>query len=57
MTIHLSDMAGFESIGGLCEQYLSTSYLAQAISEVDSLGLPDLEVEAMAIAGDGKVRR
>lgn len=59
VTIYLRDMANFEKIVALREQYFSAPYPADTIVEVSSLALPELEIEieAMAIAGDGAVCR
>lgn len=59
VTIYLRDMGNFEKIVALREQYFSAPYPADTIVEVSSLALPELEIEieAMAMAGDGAVCR
>jgi len=59
VTIYLRDMANFEKIVALREQYFSPPYPADTIVEVSSLALPelDIEIEAMALTGDSKVCR
>lgn len=57
VTIYLTDMAHFEKIVALRQQFFSSPYPADTLVEVSALALPELmiEIEAIALA-DGEVR-
>ena len=50
VTIYLTDMAYFERIVALREQWFSAPYPADTIVEVKALALPELMIEIEAIA-------
>lgn len=54
VTIYLTDMANFPAIVELRQKYFSPPYPADTIVEVQSLALPELEIEvdAVALAGN-----
>ena len=57
VTIYLTDMAYFERIVALREQYFSPPWPADTLVEVSALALPELmiEIEGIAIA-DGEIK-
>lgn len=57
VTIYLRDMGNFPKIVALRERYFTPPYPADTIVEVNSLALPELEIEieALALCGDGRV--
>jgi reactive intermediate/imine deaminase len=50
VTIYLTDMANFPKIVKLRERHFSKPYPADTIVEVNSLALPELEIEIDAVA-------
>ena len=58
VTIYLTDMSHFPRVVELRGEYFRPPWPADTIVEVRSLALPELmiEIEATALAGDGRVR-
>ena len=54
VTIYLTDMGNFPKIVALRERYFSPPWPADTIVEVNSLALPELEIEIEAIALAGE---
>jgi reactive intermediate/imine deaminase len=58
VTVYVTDMSHIEQVVAFRERYFTEPYPADTLVEVQALGLPELmlEIEAIALTGDGRVR-